>query len=194
MSLLLAGDLQAQCTASGYAASLPVCGQTVSGTALRRALGLRSACFTIRYQDGSFLITTKGYGHGVGLSQWGAKALAEQAGPTKPSSPLFPGDAALPMTQKQGGQHCRPPCVFLFWGSSAQKPAPQPLLRLGHSLSFTLDCLSHRLFGLLNELTQLRAGGVLHRPVGRGAAALPETVKSLMKQSVWPLESVSTTM
>ena len=65
-------------TASGYAASLPVCGQTVSGTALRRALGLRSACFTIRYQDGNFLITTKGYGHGVGLSQWGAKALAEQ--------------------------------------------------------------------------------------------------------------------
>ena len=65
-------------TASGYAASLPVCGQTVSGTALRRALGLRSACFTIRYQNGSFLITTKGYGHGVGLSQWGAKALAEQ--------------------------------------------------------------------------------------------------------------------
>ena len=48
-------------TASGYAASLR-CGQTVSGTALRRALGLRSACFTIRYQDGSFLITTKGYG------------------------------------------------------------------------------------------------------------------------------------
>ena len=65
-------------TASGYAASLPVCGQTVSGTALRRALGLRSACFTIRYQDGSFRITTKGYGHGVGLSQWGAKSLAEQ--------------------------------------------------------------------------------------------------------------------
>ena len=65
-------------TASGYAASLSVCGQTVSGTALRRALGLRSACFTIRYQDGSFRITTKGYGHGVGLSQWGAKALAEQ--------------------------------------------------------------------------------------------------------------------
>lgn len=65
-------------TASGYVASLPVCGQTVSGTALRRALGLRSACFTIQYQSDSFLITTRGYGHGVGLSQWGAKALAEQ--------------------------------------------------------------------------------------------------------------------
>ena len=65
-------------TASGYVASLPVCGQTVSGTALRRALGLRSACFTLQYQDGGFCITTRGYGHGVGLSQWGAKALAEQ--------------------------------------------------------------------------------------------------------------------
>ena len=50
-------------TASGYAASLPVCGQTVSGTALRRALGLRSACFTIRYQDkawGEGLVTEAG--------------------------------------------------------------------------------------------------------------------------------------
>ena len=32
----------------------------------------------MQYQSGSFFITTKGYGHGVGLSQWGAKALAEQ--------------------------------------------------------------------------------------------------------------------
>lgn len=68
---------------------LCVCGQTVSGTALRRALGLRSACFTIRYQDGSFRITTKGYGHGVGLSQWGAKRWPSRAGPTKPSSPTI---------------------------------------------------------------------------------------------------------
>ena len=53
-------------------------GQSVTGPALRKALGLRSACFTVQYQEGSFLLTTKGYGHGVGLSQWGAKALAEQ--------------------------------------------------------------------------------------------------------------------
>ena len=68
-----------QQTAAGYVANLPVCGQTVAGTALRRALGLRSACFRITYQSsGSFAITTKGYGHGVGMSQWGAKAMAEQ--------------------------------------------------------------------------------------------------------------------
>ena len=65
-------------TSSGYVDSLPVCGQTVQGTTLRKALGLRSACFTVAYQSGTFSFTTKGYGHGVGMSQWGAKALAEQ--------------------------------------------------------------------------------------------------------------------
>ena len=65
-------------TSSGYTKSLTVCGQTVSGTALRQALGLRSTCFTVQYQSGNFSFTTRGYGHGVGLSQWGAKALAEQ--------------------------------------------------------------------------------------------------------------------
>ena len=64
---------EAALTSSGYVASLPVCGQSVTGPALRKALGLRSACFTVQYQEGSFLLTTKGYGHGVGLSQWGAK-------------------------------------------------------------------------------------------------------------------------
>ena len=65
-------------TPSGYVASIPICGQSITGPALRKALGLRSACFTVSYQAGSFCFTTKGYGHGVGLSQWGAKALAEQ--------------------------------------------------------------------------------------------------------------------
>ena len=51
---------------------------TISGTPLRRALGLRSTCFTVQYQSGNFSFTTRGYGHGVGLSQWGTKAMAEQ--------------------------------------------------------------------------------------------------------------------
>ena len=64
--------------AAGYVASLSVCGQTVSGTAFRRAIGLRSACFSVHYTDSNWIFTTKGYGHGVGMSQWGAKAMAEQ--------------------------------------------------------------------------------------------------------------------
>lgn len=68
----------AELSPAGYTKSLSVCGQTVSGTALRRALGLRSTCFTVQYQSGNFSFTTRGYGHGVGMSQWGAKAMAEQ--------------------------------------------------------------------------------------------------------------------
>ena len=65
-------------TSAGYTKTVTVCGQTVTGTTLRRALGLRSTCFTVQYQSGNFSFTTRGYGHGVGLSQWGTKAMAEQ--------------------------------------------------------------------------------------------------------------------
>ena len=54
------------------------CGDTVwSGEQLRQALSLRSACFTAEYADGAFKITTQGYGHGVGMSQFGADAMAK---------------------------------------------------------------------------------------------------------------------
>jgi len=65
-------------TDAGYVKSLTVCGTTVTGPKLRAALALRSACFAIHYTEGGdFTITTYGYGHGVGLSQHGAKAMAE---------------------------------------------------------------------------------------------------------------------
>ncbi len=41
---------------------------------------LRSAAFDITYADGYFTIVTRGYGHGVGLSQWGAEMYARQEG------------------------------------------------------------------------------------------------------------------
>ena len=63
---------------TGYVRSIEVCGQSVAGVKLRNALGLRSNCFSISFSDGKFFILTRGYGHGVGLSQWGAKLMAEQ--------------------------------------------------------------------------------------------------------------------
>lgn len=79
-------------TESGYTAALPVCGQTITGPALRRVLGLRSACFTIQYSADGFSITTLGYGHGVGMSHWGAKAMAEQGSShTEILTHYFPG-------------------------------------------------------------------------------------------------------
>lgn len=61
---------------AGYVDTIEICGQSVSGTELRSALSLRSACFAIAWQDGEFTVTTRGYGHGVGLSQEGARAMA----------------------------------------------------------------------------------------------------------------------
>ena len=44
---------------------------------LRTLLGLRSASFTVEYQKGVFTVEVLGYGHGVGLSQYGAQYLAQ---------------------------------------------------------------------------------------------------------------------
>lgn len=51
--------------------------KTVSGQEIRAALSLRSAAFEISY-DKKFRITTKGYGHAVGMSQYGANSMAEK--------------------------------------------------------------------------------------------------------------------
>ena len=61
---------------AGYVQSITLCGQKLPGTAVRTALALRSACFAIAWRGGQFVITTRGYGHGVGLSQHGARAMA----------------------------------------------------------------------------------------------------------------------
>ncbi len=65
-------------TDAGNVDQIRVCGTDVRGTVLRSALHLRSACFSISYADLTFTIVTHGYGHGVGMSQAGAKAMAEQ--------------------------------------------------------------------------------------------------------------------
>jgi len=51
---------------------------TVTGNEIREALSLRSAAFEVRYAGGEVIVTTKGYGHGVGMSQYGANAMAEE--------------------------------------------------------------------------------------------------------------------
>ena len=50
----------------------------VSGTDLRSALGLKSTLFAVHPMGEGFEISGRGYGHGLGLSQWGARNLAAQ--------------------------------------------------------------------------------------------------------------------
>lgn len=51
---------------------------TISGSQFRSALGLNSANFELKYNKNDIEITTYGYGHGVGMSQWGANAMAKE--------------------------------------------------------------------------------------------------------------------
>ena len=50
---------------------------TISGVDFRRLLNLNSANFTLEFSASSITINCKGYGHGVGMSQWGANAMAK---------------------------------------------------------------------------------------------------------------------
>lgn len=69
---------QPVCSAAGTVTELSVGGTTLSGTRLRSLLGLRSACFSVSYGEGGFCFIVHGYGHGVGMSQYGADYLARQ--------------------------------------------------------------------------------------------------------------------
>lgn len=51
-------------------------GVAVDGVELRRLFSLRSTAFELEYSDGAFHFTVTGYGHGVGMSQYGAKVMA----------------------------------------------------------------------------------------------------------------------
>ena len=63
--------------ASGRVESADVGGTLIPGTELRTLFDLRSTAFTLDYTDDGFLFTVTGYGHGVGMSQYGANVMAE---------------------------------------------------------------------------------------------------------------------
>ena len=63
---------------SGTVLKASVGDRTVTGGQVRSALDLRSAAFEVRCEPDEIVITTKGYGHGVGMSQYGADAMAAE--------------------------------------------------------------------------------------------------------------------
>lgn len=63
---------------SGRVACSTVCGTAISGTQMRTMFSLRSSAYTLAYTDeGNFRFTVTGYGHGVGMSQYGANVYAK---------------------------------------------------------------------------------------------------------------------
>ncbi|MBP1965765.1 stage II sporulation protein D [Paenibacillus aceris] len=53
-------------------------GKTFSGREVREKLGLASSQFAWKWSGSKITFTTYGYGHGVGLSQWGANGMAKE--------------------------------------------------------------------------------------------------------------------
>jgi len=63
---------------SGRVESVLIGGVSVGADELRGLFGLRSAAFTLEHTSTGFLFTVTGYGHGVGMSQYGANVMAAQ--------------------------------------------------------------------------------------------------------------------
>ena len=63
---------------SGSVASLKLGGVALTGGQVRKLFSLRSAAFTPEYDGRDFVFQVVGHGHGVGMSQYGANAMAAQ--------------------------------------------------------------------------------------------------------------------
>ena len=63
---------------AGFVSTLRVGGVTVRGNELRTILGLRSPSFTVEVSGDTLTFHVTGYGHGVGMSQYGANAMAKE--------------------------------------------------------------------------------------------------------------------
>ena len=65
-------------TESSRISSIMINGKAFTGRDFQKRLSLRSNDFTIQKNNENITITTKGFGHGVGMSQYGANALAKR--------------------------------------------------------------------------------------------------------------------
>lgn len=63
-------------TPGGGVKTIDICGTTFQGTDVRKRLGLRSTAFTLAVSENVITVYTRGHGHRVGLSQYGADAMA----------------------------------------------------------------------------------------------------------------------
>lgn len=63
-------------TTTGRVKKIKISDKTFTGDEIRSLLKIKSSYFSISQNGDSIMVTTKGYGHGVGMSQYGALAMA----------------------------------------------------------------------------------------------------------------------
>ena len=65
-------------TSSGYVKKVIINNKEYTGREVREKLGLASSSFKIKMTKTGYTFTTRGNGHGVGMSQYGAQAMAKE--------------------------------------------------------------------------------------------------------------------
>jgi len=62
----------------GSVRNIRIGNKSLNGRDIRSIFGLRSTCFAVRSGEDSVTFEVSGYGHGVGMSQYGANAMAKE--------------------------------------------------------------------------------------------------------------------
>lgn len=65
-------------SSGGSVKTIEIGNKRFTGSQIRQIFELRSADFAVDVGKDTITFTTRGYGHGVGMSQWGANGMAEQ--------------------------------------------------------------------------------------------------------------------
>lgn len=71
-------EIELSRTESGRVREMVIGGKQFTGREVREKLNLNSNDFSIEQNKGHFIFTTEGYGHGVGMSQYGANGMAKE--------------------------------------------------------------------------------------------------------------------
>ena len=66
---------------AGYVKEIKEDGKACTGEEFREKYGLASSCFTLQDYEGKVRVTTKGVGHGIGMSQYTAEQMAKEKKP-----------------------------------------------------------------------------------------------------------------
>lgn len=66
------------CDTAGYVQTVRVGQENISGEEFRNTYGLASGCFSLQKYNGKLRITTRGVGHGLGMSQNTANEMAKK--------------------------------------------------------------------------------------------------------------------
>lgn len=76
LGVKISNEIEIQRTSSNRVSTIIISGKKFTGAEFRDVLGLRSTDFSLKLNGRDVQVTTKGYGHGVGMSQFGANSMA----------------------------------------------------------------------------------------------------------------------